>query len=221
MGRILTATEHVYSVIKQLILSGELAPGEKIDQDALADRIGVSKMPVRTALEKLASQDFVVHHSHRGATVSPLSEEHLDDIYLVRCTLEGLAVKLATAVIRQEDIDILKNMIREQEELATLPNPDAERVLAANRQFHMYIYGLAKRPVLMTVIERLWDQSERYRRVFLNEPGMLEGSTNDHRHLVELMSRGEAEQASAFLEEHNRKTQKVVISYMKKHTAGD
>lgn len=209
-----TASEHVYSVLKQWVLSGELAPGEKIDQDAVASRLGVSKMPVRSALDKLAAQDLVLLHSHRGVTVTPLSAQHLEDIYLVRCNLEGLAVQLATEQLTPEDISLLNGMIQKQVELANHESLDTEAILAANREFHMFIYGLAQRPVLMSIIERLWEQSERYRRILLIQPGMVDGSLNEHRHLVELMTRKQAEEASRFLVEHNRKTQKVVLSVM-------
>jgi DNA-binding GntR family transcriptional regulator len=210
-----TASEHVYTILKQWILSGELTPGERIDQDAIASRLELSKMPVRSAIEKLAAQDLVVMHSHRGATVSSLTEEHLDDIYLVRCNLEGLTVKLATERMMPHDITNLTGMIREQEALALQTNSDIEPILVANREFHMYIYRLAQRPVLLTIIERLWEQSERYRRILLSEVGMVDGSINEHRRLVDLMSQKRADEASQFLIEHNRKTQQVVLSTMR------
>jgi Transcriptional regulators len=215
---IVTAAEHVHAVLKQWVLNGELAPGEKIDQDAVAAKLGVSKMPVRSALDKLAAQDLVVLHSHRGVTVKPLSEDHLDDIYLVRCNLEGLAVKLATERLTSDHLETLREMLREQDVLAHQPNADTDRILATNREFHMFIYRLAERPVLLGTIERLWEQSERYRRILLVQPGMVDGSLNEHRHLVELMERGEAEEASQFLMEHNRKTQRVVLEVMRGQT---
>ncbi|MDB5053371.1 MAG: hypothetical protein JWM44_1421 [Bacilli bacterium] len=209
-----TASEHVYKILKQWIMSGELAPGERIDQDAIAARLGLSKMPVRSALEKLTAQDLVVMHSHRGATVSRLTEEHLDNIYLVRCNLEGLAVQMATERLLPDDVTALNLMIQEQEALALHPKSDFERILVANREFHMYIYRLAQRSVLLEIIERLWEQSERYRRILLNEPGMVGGSINEHRRLVELMSQHRADEASQYLIEHNRKTQRVVLSVL-------
>ncbi|MFC4306585.1 GntR family transcriptional regulator [Cohnella boryungensis] len=215
---IVTAAEHVYAVLKQWVLNGELAPGEKIDQDAVAARLGVSKMPVRSALDKLAAQDLVTLRSHRGVTVRPLSEEHLDDIYLVRCNLEGLAVKLATERLTPDHLVVLREMLREQDALAHQANADTDRILKTNKEFHMYIYRLADRPVLQGTIERLWEQSERYRRTLLVQPGMVDGSLNEHRHLVELMERGESEEASRFLIEHNRKTQRVVLEVMRSQT---
>ncbi|MDT3427656.1 DNA-binding GntR family transcriptional regulator [Paenibacillus forsythiae] len=209
-----TASEHVYSVLKQWVLSGELAPGERVDQDAVAARLGVSKMPVRSALDKLAAQDLVLLHSHRGVTVAPLSAEHLEDIYLVRCNLEGLAVQLATERLTPDDASVLGEMIQKQEELANHRSLDTEAILAANREFHMFIYSLAQRPVLLSIIERLWEQSERYRRILLIQPGMVDGSLNEHRRLVELMTLRQAEEASHYLIEHNRKTQQVVLSVM-------
>ncbi|MCQ6562961.1 GntR family transcriptional regulator [Paenibacillus mendelii] len=210
-----TASEHVFTILKQWILSGELTPGEKIDQDAVANRLGLSKMPVRSALEKLAAHDLVDMHSHRGVIVRKLSEEHLNDIYIVRCELEELAVKLATRRLAPQDIKILEGMIKEQEMLYLLHSSENERILEANREFHMYIYKLADNPVLLTVIERLWIQSERYRRILLDQPGMIEGSTQDHRHLVELMSKQLEEEAGRFIMEHNRKTQQVVLNILR------
>ncbi|OBR64358.1 hypothetical protein A7K91_12690 [Paenibacillus oryzae] len=207
-----TMGERVFAQIKQWIISGELAPGEKVDQDAIAERLQVSKMPVRSALEKLAAQDFVQLHSHRGATVNDLSAEHLTEIYFVRCLLEEAAVKLAAASLSAADAQKLDGMIAEQERLAGV---DMETMLAANRKFHMFIYELAGQPVMLGIIQRLWEQSERYRRILLGDRHMVDGSIQEHRQLVELMKSGSPEEAGRFLVEHNRKTESFVMQYIK------
>lgn len=206
-----TVAEHVFYQIKQWILTGELAPGEKVNQDAIAERLKVSKMPVRSALEKLASQDFVKLHSHRGATISELSIQHLKEIYFVRCLLEGEAVKLGVQHMTKEHVNQLYAMISEQEKLA---GSSMELILATNRQFHMYIYELANQSVMLVIIQRLWEQSERYRRILLGDQHMVEGSIQEHRHLIDLMKSGLAEEARLFLVEHNRKTEKFVLHYI-------
>lgn len=206
-----TVAEHVYFQIKQWILTGELAPGEKVDQDAIAERLQVSKMPVRSALEKLAAQDFVKLHSHRGATISELSVKHLQEIYFVRCLLEEAAIKLGVQHMTKEDVDKLYGMIAEQEKLA---GSELETILTTNRQFHMYIYSLAQQPLMLGIISRLWEQSERYRRILLRDQHMVEGSIQEHRHLVDLMKQGRTEEAGRFLVEHNRKTEEFVLHYI-------
>lgn len=210
-----TTAQFVHNKIKKWILTGELVPGQKVDQDAIASQLGVSRMPIRTALEKLAVQDFVELNSHRGATVKSISAEHLEDIYLVRHSLESLAVKLATENITDEDVKILHEMIQEQKMIGLGSSLQLENILAANRKFHSYIYQLANRPVLMMIIDQLWDQSERYRRILLNQPGMMDGSTSEHSRLVDLMSQRLGEEASKFLIKHNDKTKLVVLEVLK------
>lgn len=210
----LKASEYVYKAIKEWIMSGELAPEMRIDQDAIAERLGVSRMPIRTALEKLEAEDLVVIHPHRGAQVKRMSKEHLDDLYLVRCHLEKLAVKLATEKMEAHHLEQLNNMIQDQKRLATHANADMEEILAVNREFHMYIYKLAQSPVLLTTIERLWDQSERYRRIFFKQPRLVDGSVEEHKQLIQLMSMKKAEEASEFLVKHNQKTHAVVVQVM-------
>jgi len=207
-----TATEYAYRTVKQLVLAGQLAPGERIDQDEVADRLALSKMPVRSALDKLAAEGLLIVHPHRGVSVSPLSRTELDDIYLVRGNLESLAVRLATELVTACDIAELRRMVGDQEVLLTRPLLD--EVVQANRNFHMYIYRMAQRPVLLRIIEGLWDLSERYRRIFLHQPGMLGNSTNDHRYMVDLIASGRADEVAAFVVQHNRKTQEAVLLHM-------
>lgn len=209
------ASEHAYKVIKGWIMSGELAPEQRIDLDLVAAQLGVSKMPIRSALEKLSAEDLVVIHPHRGTTVKRLSKEHLDGIYLVRCNLEALAIELAIEHLTVSDVELLSKMIDNQEDLAHQPTQDMEQILATNREFHMYIYKLAQSTVLQATIERLWDQSERYRRILFKELSLVEGSICDHRHLVNLIKENKAKEAGEFLVEHNRKTHSVVLSTMK------
>lgn len=210
-----TASEYAFEVIKHWILSGKLMPEERIDQDKLAADLGISKMPVRSALARLAAEGLVNIYPHRGAAVTALSEENLNEVYLLRCQIESLVLKIAVPLATQEDIRDLHAMVDEQEELTRRPDVDA--VLDSNRHFHMYTYRMSRLDLSLRIIEGLWDQSERYRRIFLNEPGMLEGSTNDHRRLVELIAADRADEAADFLVEHNLKTKKVILEHIHRH----
>ncbi|MFT8362205.1 MAG: GntR family transcriptional regulator [Sporolactobacillus sp.] len=213
-----TSAEYAYLNIKEWIINGQLPPNEKIDQDLLAEKLGVSRMPIRGALDKLAMQGFVILNSHRGVKVKGLSVKHLDDIYQVRCTLESLAVRQAITHLTPQAIDDVNELLQTQYRLSKHPEENLDKILPVNREFHMYLYELANNTVLVDLINNLWDQSERYRLVLLETPGMMENSTEEHDHLFQLMQQGKAEEAGNFLEWHNRKTQKVVLEVMKKNT---
>lgn len=211
----ISTSEFVHNKIKEWIISGELIPGMKLDQNAIAEKLGVSRMPIRTALEKLSMEDFVDVNSHRGATVKHISADHLEDIYLVRNQLESLAIKIATEIITDKEVDQLYKMIEEQDVLYE-SSSNVEDILVANRNFHYYLYQITNRPVLLKMIDQLWYQSERYRRILLNQPGMITGSTSEHRQLVMLMSKRNVNEASMYLIEHNNKTKLVVLGVIKK-----
>ena len=93
-----TVADLAYARLRQRILSGELAPGSRIDQDAEADRLLASRMPVREALRRLESEGLVEIVRHRGALVRGLSVSDLEDLYVLRIALEGVAAASAPSV---------------------------------------------------------------------------------------------------------------------------
>ncbi len=161
-----TMTEHVLTRLRQLILSGALVPGERIDQAELAQRFGVSVVPVREALARLQSSGLVRIVPHRGVFVESLSAEELVDIYNVRELLEEYAARLAAANLTDADVAALEEIC---ERMATAGEAqDYDTYLALNRELHFRIYRAARRPYLLQIIEQLWDRSTRYRLLQLH-----------------------------------------------------
>jgi DNA-binding GntR family transcriptional regulator len=161
-----TMTEHVLTRLRQLILSGALVPGERIDQAELAQRFGVSVVPVREALARLQSSGLVRIVPHRGVFVESLSAEELVDIYNVRELLEEYAARLAAANLTDADVAALEEIC---ERMATAGEAqDYDTFLALNRELHFRIYRAARRPYLLQIIEQLWDRSTRYRLLQLH-----------------------------------------------------
>ena len=161
-----TVTEQVLARLRQLIMSGALTPGSRIDQGDLAQRFGVSVVPVREALARLQSSGLVRIVPHRGVFVESLSAEELIDLYNVRELLEEYAARLAAATLAESEIDALQS-IADQMEAAARTN-DYDTYLALNRDLHFTIYRAARRPYLMQIIEQLWDRSTRYRLLQLH-----------------------------------------------------
>jgi DNA-binding GntR family transcriptional regulator len=204
-----TATEHAFVTLKRWINDGVLAPGSTIDQAELSQSLGMSRVPVRTALERLASEGFVTLTPHRSAVVMKLSLEEMSDLYLVRRHLEGLATEQAAERLADEDFAVLEEILARTEE--EVRSGGLEAFLSSNRAFHMRIYAAAGNAVLLRIIEGLWDLSERYRRAYLRMPARAAESMAEHRRIFDLLRQRRGGEAAAFMREHNDKTMRVLI----------
>ncbi len=209
-----TATEHAFMMLKQWINDGVLAPGSTIDQVQLSQTLGMSRVPVRTALERLASEGLVALAPHRSAVVMPVSLREMRDLYFVRHHLEGLATELAAERCTLEDITSLDHILQTTERQVSAG--DLEGFLASNRAFHMRVYAAAGNAVLLRVIEGLWDLSERYRRAYLQLPARANESTSEHRQICDLFRARKASEAAAFMREHNDKTMRVLLAWFER-----
>jgi DNA-binding GntR family transcriptional regulator len=157
-----TMVDLVEDRIRDAILSGKFKPNERINQDELAQELQVSRMPIREALTRLEKSGFVIIQPHRGSRVAPLSTDHIEEMYLMRASLESLAARLAAERITDDVINQL-NEILDQIEVA-LNNKDAERLFDLNRNFHRTGYRASGRSFLCHTINNLRDHCDRYRR---------------------------------------------------------
>src|SRR5262249_9007938 len=136
-----------------------------IDQNELAQRFGVSIVPVREALARLQSSGLVRIVPHRGVFIEDLSADELVDIYNIREILEEQAARLAADRLSDEDIAQLERLVARWAELAE--TNDLDPFLNLNRDFHFTIYRASHRRTLIQIIAQLWDRSTRYRHLQL------------------------------------------------------
>lgn len=177
-----TITDQVHAGLRDLILRGTLVPGEKIDQAELAKQFGTSLIPIREALARLRASGLVSIVPRRGAFVQPLSGEELLDIYFVRELLEEQAARLAADHLTDFDITRLEDLVRQMEQATAAA--DYMALLELNRQFHFTIYNTARRRHLLQIIEQLWDQSDRYRRVYTRIPERAKTALFEHQAIL-------------------------------------
>lgn len=204
-----TASEHAFRVLKQWIIEGEIAPGTTIDQAEISARLGMSRMPIRTALERLDSEGLIMLVPHRGAVVTPTSVREMHDLYFVRHHLEGIATELAAGMLLEPELDEIAMILETIE--AQVRSGDLEAFLTSNRAFHMAVYRGAHNAVLEREIAGLWDLSERYRRAYLQLPARAKESTAEHRQIHQLLRARRAREASEFMRKHNDKTMQVLV----------
>lgn len=205
-----TAVEYAYSSIKAMVTRGELPVGERIDQDQLAATLGLSRMPIRTALQKLAAEGLVTVHPYRGAMVREFAPAELEELYLIRQELEGLALRLSGPLLTELDLAELERICTESEEAAS--RGDWQVTLACNQQFHFYAYRAATRPLLLEMLLNLWDKNNRYRSLFLRVPGRLHEAQSEHRSIVAHLRAGEFAAAEATLREHNERGRRTLLA---------
>lgn len=162
--RPMTTPHFALGELRRLLLTGELAPGQPIRQDALADLLGVSRVPIREALKILEGEGQVEYRPRRGYIVSELSVDDLSEIYRLRRLLETEAARQAVKLITDEEIAALEAAEAEVE--AAGAAEDVVAIATANRRFHFIVFEAARMPHLLTLLTRLWDATAAYRSVY-------------------------------------------------------
>ena len=207
-----TMQEIAYDAIRDGILAGRHAPGQRLIADELAKELGVSRMPVREALHRLEVAGLVTITPHRGAVVSALSEAECIEIYHVRAVLDGLATRLATPHLSAADHARLAALLADME--AGVEAKDPQRVLNVNREFHAVIWSAARAPRLRDLLENLYDASQRFRNISVLIPGRLDQITHEHRLIAEALARGDAAAAEQYANEHHEGTARRLLAAM-------
>ncbi len=145
-------SELVTSMLRELILTGELTAGQPLRQRDLAGRLNVSQTPVREALRRLESEGLVRSDTHRGATVAESALDATEENYLIRAALESLGAELAAERVTEVE---LAEIERINAEIAGLTDDDP-RYGGLNRDFHFHIYSAARSPMLTSLMRLLW-----------------------------------------------------------------
>jgi len=176
--RRITAQEGVSEAIRDLILHGKIPAGSRINQDAIAARYGVSRIPVREALRQLEAEGLVRIIPHRGALVSSLSSEELVEIYEMRDALESLAVRIAVPKINEEELDALEVVLLQMDECT-----DPVRWLDLDSKFHTVLYLPSGRERLCNFIATLRRNTGRYLRIAVRSGDRIRVAQNEHRRI--------------------------------------
>jgi DNA-binding GntR family transcriptional regulator len=190
---------YVLEAIREGILEGRLPVGSRLNQEALAEELGASIIPVRESLRRLEAEGLVTITPRRGAYVAELSPSGLAEIYLMREALEELAVRLAVAKLEPERLDQLGRL---NAELRTVPDDTGGRWEALNRRWHDTLYAGAQAPLLLELIGLLWDRSTLSRRVKMRDTALLAVAVEDHDRILEACRAGDAETAAAEMRRH-------------------
>jgi DNA-binding GntR family transcriptional regulator len=145
-------TDLVVALIRELVITGELAAGEQLRQRDLAQRFGVSQTPVREAMRRLESEGLLVCDTHRGFTVMAPDDGPVEENFQIRAALESLGASLAAAKIDASGLARLEGL---NERMRTLADDDP-LYAELNREFHFTVYEYAHSPLLLSLMRLLW-----------------------------------------------------------------
>lgn len=199
-GRPQTAQEFALAELRRAIVTGELSPGQPIRQDALAERLGISKVPLREALKMLEGEGQVTYRPHRGYLVTDLSLNDLLEVYRIRELLESEAAREAVVRVGPDDIDRIVAAQRDFE--AAHEAGDAVVLTATNRAFHFALLEAAGMPRLVRLVRVLWDATDAYRSVYYNDEANRRRAIREHRAVIKALRNRDADELVRMLNEH-------------------
>ena len=203
----------VFQTLRQAILKGELQPGERLMEIKLADRLGVSRTPIREAIRKLELEGLVVMVPRKGAAVANITEKDTKDVLEVRRTLEMFAVEVACDRISAEQLEQLKKAARDFED--SKGSMDVIRIAETDMQFHEIIYEATQNDRLVQMLNNLRENMYRYRIEYLKDPNYYDRLMREHREILEAIESGDKQRARASMESHINQQQRAVIRKIK------
>lgn len=195
------APEQVTNRLREAIVSGLLQPGDRLMQEELAERLGVSRMPVREALRRLEAEGLVVLQPYRGALVANLSSTELQELYELRIALETLALGFGIPEMDAKSFEAMEVTLA-QMNLET----DSATWLDLNAKFHTLLYKNAGRQLLHEHIENLRNKSDRFLRLFASHRDRTAHAQREHWAILHACQERETEQACNLLRDHLQST---------------
>jgi DNA-binding GntR family transcriptional regulator len=197
--------------VREAILDGRMKPGERIRQEDIARRLGTSRIPVREALRQLETEGLVSLVPHSGARVASMDYERFSELYQLREAVEPMAIAESASRLSDEQLAHLAELVHVIEQSAD----DMQHWLEADRRFHLESYAAAPLPRVLSMIEGFWNQTQQYRRAYLNtvQP-QLELVTADHRLILDALERRDPRDAAALERVHIRRTRLTLAPHL-------
>jgi DNA-binding GntR family transcriptional regulator len=211
--RFQTAEEHAYHYLRDLILAGRLPGGARLNQDEMAKRLQVSRMPVRQAVLRLQSEGLVVNRPNRGAVVTSLGPVAMLELFEMRSVLEGLAFSLAIPNIDAEGRKDLERRLNALDHV----HQDAKRWIRLHDEFHATICHYARRPSLSAQIRKLHQSITPYLRLYLSTDKAWEMPGFEHRELLDAIAKGDPKAGEQMMREHVMSAAHGVVEFVRRY----
>lgn len=192
----------IYDDLKMGILTGKILPGTRLLEVELADKMGVSRTPVREAIRRLEKEGLVNIEPRHGAYAAKVSVEDMIEILEVRELMESMAAQLAANRITQEQLDAL--LQTENEYQKAVKSGDVEDMIVLDTKFHKQVVEASHNRTLYQLIEPLQEIALRFRYMYYNDNTRAEKMPSEHERILKALSQGNGEAARKAAEKHLR-----------------
>ncbi|WP_313151738.1 GntR family transcriptional regulator [Lacrimispora sp.] len=200
MNEYLPLRDVVFNTLRQAILKGELAPGERLMEIQLAERLGVSRTPIREAIRKLELEGLVLMVPRKGAEVAKISEKSLRDVLEVRRSLEELAIELACQRMTPEAVEELE--IKQEEFKEAVEKGNAMEIAETDEAYHDVIYKGTCNDRLVQMINNLREQMYRYRLEYIKDEDKRQILLLEHDNILKAVRQRKVQEAKEAMREH-------------------
>ena len=200
----------VFNTLRQAIITGEFAPGERLMEISLANRLGVSRTPVREAIRKLELEGLVIMIPRKGAQVARITEKNLRDVIEIRTVLEEFAAVLACERIDQSGLHDLRQA--HEDFISSVENGDILDIVDKDETFHDTIFRATNNDRLISIINNLREQFYRYRMEYVKDIRQRSNLVEEHRELLDAISSRDSIKAKELMKTHLLNQQQEVIN---------
>jgi DNA-binding GntR family transcriptional regulator len=214
-----TVASMTLDAIRDGILHGHYTEGEPLRQDALADELGVSRIPIREALRQLETEGLVTFNPHRGAIVSSLSLAEIEEVFELRATIEPDLLRRAMPHLTTYQLDQADEVLDRY--AVALRTGDVSQWGELNWQFHASLYAPAERPITMGIVQRLHQQSDRYLRMQL---ALTHGETRaneEHRAIAAAARAHDTKRACQLVRDHIAGAGRSLLAFLRERREED
>ena len=205
--------QEVYAALKESIVTGELKASQRLIEENLAAEMGASRTPVREAIQKLESEDFVTKLPKGGFIVRPLTAQDIEEVFGILSVLESYAAYLTTLHLSEKILQRLEDASQKFDD--ALREKDPEKLAKLNMAYHDVIYKGSGSKMLYELIYRLRDYFYRYRRVLLDLPDMASISSREHRAVFEAMRDRDAATVEELVRKHILRRGTILLKAIK------
>lgn len=214
MDAYLPLRDVVFNTLREAILRGDLQPGERLMELQLADKLGVSRTPIREAIRMLEQEGLAVTMPRKGAEVAGMTLKDMEDVLEIREALDDLAVRIACDKITDEQLKHLTDVKEEFEE--STKTGDVKKIAQADVNFHDVIYEATGNVKLVTLLSNLREQVYRYRVEYIKNPANYPILIAEHEAIVEGLRQHDKKAVTVAMQEHVRNQATAVKDLIQK-----
>lgn len=205
--------EVIFNTLREAIIVGELKPGERLMEVQLADKMGVSRTPVREAIRKLELEGLVEMLPRKGAHVADLSVKDIMDVLEVRSTLDGLASSLSATRITEDEIKELKHI--QSQFVNYVEKDNLQGSIKKDVEFHDIIYRSSRNDKLIQITSNLREQIQRFRVIYIKDYSSTRELIREHAEIIDAITGRHADLAQRAAQKHIKNQEDTIIKALK------